>query len=218
MSTRESAVKGRRRRRYESPRRAEQAGQTRAVILGAARGLFGERGWAATGMRDVAGGAGVAVETVYASFGSKADLLLAALDVGVVGDELPIPLADRAEFAALGRGTRAQRARAAARLVRGINERTYGTQKALREAAASDAELSKRLREADERRRINVADGARLVAGRPVSETERDGVWAVLSMDVYELLVERSGWSAARYERWLADTIVRLLRRGKETT
>lgn len=183
-----------------------------------ARALFGERGWAATGMRDVAGGTGVAVETVYANFGSKADLLLAALDVGVVGDALPVPLAERAEFAALGRGNRAQRARAAARLVRGINERTYGMQKALREAAASEADLSRRLREADERRRINVEDGARLVAGRPVSDTERDGLWAVLSGEVYELLVERSGWSAARYEQWLADAIVRLLRRGKDTT
>ena len=204
------------RRRYESARRVEQAAQTRALVLEAARGLFGERGWAATGMRDIAGGAGVAVETIYTNFRSKADLLLAALDVSVVGDDLPIPLAERPEFAALGTGTLAQRARAAARLVRGINERTYGMQKALREAAAGDASLSERLRAADERRRINVADGARLIAGRPVSDTERDGLWAVLSMDVYALLVERSGWTAQRYERWVADTIVRLLQRGKE--
>jgi AcrR family transcriptional regulator len=180
--------------------------------------LFGERGWAATGMRDVAGGAGVAVETVYSIFGSKANLLLAAIDVAVVGDDLPIPLSDRSEFAALGRGDRAQRARTAARLVRVINERTYGTQKALREAAASDAQVSKRLRDADERRRLNVESGARLVAGRRVSSTERDGLWAVVSMDMYELLVGRSGWSGARYERWLADTIVRLLRRDNDTT
>lgn len=194
----------------------EQAAQTRAAILEAARGLFGERGWAATGMRDVAAGAGVAVETVYATIGSKADLLLAVLDVGVVGDDLPIPLTERAEFAALGRGSRRQRARAAARLVRGINERNYGMQKALREAAASDAELLKRLREADERRRANVEDGMRLVAGRPVSSTERDGLWAVLSAEVYELLVERSGWSGTRYERWLADTGLCLLHQERK--
>ncbi|HEY7008831.1 MAG TPA: helix-turn-helix domain-containing protein [Jatrophihabitantaceae bacterium] len=216
MSTAE--INGGTRRRYESPRRAEQAAQTRAAVLDTARTLFSERGWAATGMRDVAGGAAVAVETVYSIFGSKTNLLLAALDVGVVGDDLPIPLSDRAEFAALGRGNRAERARAAARLVRGINERVRGTQQALREAAAGDAELSKRLRAADERRRGNIESGARLVAGRRVSNTERDGLWAVVSVDVYELLVGRSGWSGARYERWLADTIVRLLRGGKDTT
>ena len=169
-------------------------------------------------MRDIAAGAGVAVETVYSNFATKADLLLAVANVGVVGDDQPVPLAERPDFAALGRGNRAQRARAAARLVRGVNERTVGAQRALREAAANDAKLLVRVREVDERRRINVVDGARLVAGRPVTDTERDGLWAVLSVEVYELLVLRTGWSAARYERWLADTIVRLLRREKEPT
>lgn len=164
-------------------------------------------------MRDIARAAGVAVETVYANFGSKSDLLLAALDVAIVGDDLPISVAERAECAALGGGTLAERARAAARLVREIHERMSRIQKALREAAASDAEagLSERLTEGEERRRINVEHGLRLVAGRPISDTERDGIWAVGSMEVYRLLVERSDWSASRYEDWLAEAIVRLL-------
>jgi AcrR family transcriptional regulator len=186
-------------------------------VRDAAGRLFAERGWAGTGMRDVARAAGVAVETVYSSFGSKADLLLAALDVAIVGDDLPIPVAERPEFAALGRGVRAERARAAARLVREIYERTCGIRKALREGAAGDAEagLSDRLTEGEERRRINVEQGLQLVAGRSVSDTERDGIWAVLSMEVYRLLVEQSGWSASRYEEWLAETIVRLLGPGE---
>lgn len=205
------------RRRYESPRRAQQAADTRAAVLDAAGRLFAERGWAGTGMRDVASAARVAVETVYANFGSKADLLLAALDVAIVGDDLPIPVAERAEFAALRRGSPAERARAAARLVRDINERTCGIQLALREGAAGDSEarLSDRLSEGEEHRRVNVEEGLQLVAGRSISDTERDGIWAVLSMDVYRLLVERSGWSASRYEEWLTETIVRLLGAGK---
>ena len=216
--TRRSRVRSERRRRYESPRRAQHAAQTRAAVLDAARRLFAERGWAGTGMRDVAGAAGVAVETVYSNFGSKADLLLAALDVAIVGDDLPIPVAERPEFAALGRGALAERARAAARLVREINERTFGIQTALREAAAGDSEsgLSKRLGEGEERRRFNVEQGLQLVAGRSVSDTERDGMWAVLSMEVYRLLVGQSGWSASRYEKWLAEAIVRLLGHGGE--
>ena len=36
-------------------------------------------------------------------------------------------------------------------------------------------------------------------------------------MEVYQLLVDRTGWSATRYEEWLADTFGRLLRPdGKE--
>lgn len=199
------------RRRYASARRARQAAETRRAILDAASALFGERGYAATGMRDVARTAGVAVETVYANFGSKVDLLQAAIEVAVVGDAEPWALADRPEFAALGRGTIAERARAAARLVRAVNERTAGIGRALREAAAGDAELATRLHEAGERRRRDVEAGARLVAGRAVSDTERDGVWALSSAEVYELLVSHTGWSARRYEDWLARTIPTLL-------
>ena len=194
----------------------EAAAQTRAAVLAAATPLFGERGWAGPGMRDVASAAGVAVETVYSNFGSKVDLLLAALDVAVVGDADPVPLGDRPEFAELGRGSTAARARAAARLVLQIHERTSGIGKALREGAGGDPELAKRLDEREARRRVNVADGARLVAGRPISETERDGLWAVTGMEVYGLLVERAGWSADRYEEWLTETLVRLLRPDEE--
>ena len=192
----------------------QHAAQTRAEVLDAAIRLFGENGWAGTGMRDVARVAGVAVETVYSNFGSKPELLLAALDVAVVGDIQPVPLGERPEFAALGRGSLSARARAAARLIREINERSSGIGRALREAAAGDAELAKRLTEGEERRRINVDQGAHLIAGRPITDTERDGLWAVVSMEVYQLLVDRTGWSATRYEEWLADTIGRLLRPG----
>jgi AcrR family transcriptional regulator len=176
------------RRAYRSPRREQQAAQTRAMVVAAAARLFGERGWAGTGMRDVAAAAEVSVETVYASFRSKGDLLLAAIDLAVVGDTAPVPLGQRPEFTALGSGTRQQRARATARLVTGINQRTAGMVLALREAAASDPELAERMREREQRRRINVEQGAALVAGRAVTPEEADGLWAVLAVEVYQLL------------------------------
>ena len=148
MVTPPSKAPSKTRRRYESPQRLQHTAQTRAAVLEAATELFGENGWAGTGMRDVARLAGVAVETVYSNFGSKPELLLAAIDVAVVGDSQPIPLDERPEFAGLGRGSLAARAGAAARLVRQIHERTYGIGKALREAAASDPDLAKRLTEA----------------------------------------------------------------------
>ena len=83
-------------------------------MLAAATSLFAERGWSATGMRDIAKEAGVSVETVYASFGSKTELLLAAIDVGVVGDDAPVPLSQRPEFAALATGPIGDRIDAAA--------------------------------------------------------------------------------------------------------
>jgi hypothetical protein len=38
-----------------------------------------------------------------------------------------------------------------------------------------------------------------------------DTVWAVNSTEVYHLMTETRGWTAPQYERWLADTLIRLL-------
>ena len=142
-------------------------------MLDAALLLFADRGWAATGMRDVAREAGVSVETVYANFGSKTDLLMAAIDVGAVGDAEPVALADREEFVALGRGGRKARARAGAHLARAIHQRNGGLIRTLREAAASDPEAARRLREGEPRQRTDVEEGAALIAGGPVPPSRR---------------------------------------------
>jgi AcrR family transcriptional regulator len=199
------------RRRYRSPLREQQAGQTRAAVIGVATELFGEKGWAATGMRDVARAAGVSVETVYANFRSKTDLLTACIDLAVVADAQPVPLAERPAFAALGRGTRAQRIRAGARLLTDVHQRTAGLFLALREAAASEPELARWRREAESRRRVDVEQGAFLIAGRAVAREECDGLWAVMAGEVYELLTDVRGWKRPQYERWLAGMIDRLL-------
>jgi AcrR family transcriptional regulator len=56
-------------------RRAVQAEQTRAEILGAARRQFAARGYSATSVKQIAADAGVSVQTLYDSVGSKADLV-----------------------------------------------------------------------------------------------------------------------------------------------
>ena len=61
-------------------RQERQAAETRREILEAARRLFAERGYSATGMGDITAEAGVAVQTIYASVGSKRALLAAMLD------------------------------------------------------------------------------------------------------------------------------------------
>jgi AcrR family transcriptional regulator len=207
MSASEAAA----RRAYRSPRRQQQAVETRTLVLAAATRLFADRGWAATGMRDVAREAGVSVETVYAGFRSKSDLLMAAIDVAVVGDTEPVPLSQRAEFAALGRGTRQERIRVAARLMTEIHRRTAGVNVALREAAASDPELDRQMREREENRRSNIEEGMSLVTERQVSPEQCDALWAVLDVGNFRLLTELRGWTPEQYETWLADVIDRLL-------
>jgi AcrR family transcriptional regulator len=150
---------------------------------------------------------------VYAYFPSKRALLQAAVDVAVVGDDLPVAVAGRPEFAALGRGRHAQRTAAAARLLTGIYRRTAGLANVIREAAASDPELADVLKGARERQRQDVALAAELMMDREPTPVERDGLWALTSPDVYLLLVGESGWSPDQYEAWMAETLERLVPR-----
>jgi AcrR family transcriptional regulator len=204
-------------RSYRSPRREQQARDTRVAILRAARDLFAAKGWAATGMRDIATAAGVSVETVYGTVGSKTAVFAAALDGAVAGDDEPIAVRDRPEFRELGtaRSLAARAAQAAAYLT-ALQVRTAHLDRALREAAASDPALAAQLRASEERRRQSFADGAVLVAGRPVTEDERDALWALGSFEMYDALVGRSGWTQEQYQAWLARAIVGELRRRRE--
>lgn len=198
-------------RRYRSPRRAQQAAETRAAVLAAATERFSDAGWAATSVRDIAEAAGVSVETIYATYGSKIALLLAAVETRVVGDLDPLPLADRPEFAALAGGAPRDRALAVARLVTDIHRRSGGLQLALREAAASDAEARARLEALEAQRRADVGRALELVAGGPVPERTCDGLWAIGTVEVYAKLTGARGWDDEQYQAWVADAVVRLL-------
>jgi AcrR family transcriptional regulator len=201
------------RRRYHSPLRAQRAVETRATVIDAATRLFTTGGWVATGMRDVARDAGVSVETVYSHFPSKRKLLDAVIDHAVMGDSEPVAVAQRPEFVAMGQGRRSDRIAAAASIAAGINLRTARFAQLIREAATSDEEIAEVLRATRERQRSDVEAGVALILGRAPDGDERDGTWAIVSPEVYLLLVEQSGWTVDRYERWLSETLARVLPR-----
>jgi len=188
-----------------------QAAQTRAVVLDAAARLFGELGWADTNMRSVAKAAGVSVETVYAAFGSKGDLLAAVMDVAVVGDDLPIPLARRDFALVLGTGTRDERVAKAAGMSVAISSRTCELVQALTQGSATDASLARRLAELDARRRAEIADYFEQVASRAPTVLELDEVWLLTSAEVFHLLVHRSGWMPEQHKHWLANRLLGLV-------
>jgi AcrR family transcriptional regulator len=165
-------------------------------------------------MRDVAAEAGVATETVYTYFPSKRALFEAVIDLSVVGDDQPIALAERAEFAEIGRGTREERIAAAAQVVTSVHVRTAAFAKVLREAAHSDQEIAGILESTRERQRRDVTAAVELIVGGEVGETARDGVWALTSPEVYLLLVEVSGWTVDRYEAWMNEMLGRAVPRS----
>jgi len=198
-------------RSYHSPRRRLQAAQTRAAVLEAATRLFGELGWAATSMKSIAKTAGVSLETVYAGFGSKGELLGAVMDVAVVGDDLPIPLAQRDVALALGSGALDQRVANAASMSVAISSRTCELVQAVTHGAATDAALAQRLASLDERRRREIAGYFQQVASRPPSPLELDEVWLLTSAEAFHLLVHRSGWTPEQHQQWLADSLLRII-------
>ena len=62
-------------------RREVAAAETRREILRAARRLFAQHGFAGTSVQRIAEEAGVAVQTIYSSVGSKAALVVALNDL-----------------------------------------------------------------------------------------------------------------------------------------
>jgi hypothetical protein len=142
-------------------------------------------------------------------------LLLQVLDITLGEEASPVPVAERPEYAAIGRGSHADRTASAVRLLTASYSRAAALAKVVREAAASDEDIAGMVRDARERQRADVAGAMELIVGREPTVAERDGVWAVTSLDVYLLLVEASGWSDAQYEAWIAEAMALVIPRAR---
>jgi AcrR family transcriptional regulator len=177
--------------------RSGRAVATRARIVEAAAPLFVERGYLETTMADLARAAAVAVQTLYLSFGSKAAVLEATLDV-VAPDQ---PSGWPAELD--GPGVLAAHVAATCAAV----ERRHPLDSVLRGAAA-DAEPAALLAAT---RRASLASHARAVdelAERPgftphlSLQRATDVVAALLAPETYALLVVEQGWTAPDWSEW----------------
>ena len=201
-------------RTYDSSLRKQQASQTRLRMLDAAQMLLADGSYAATTVEAIASKAGVAVDTVYASFGSKRGVLKALLDVRVGGDDAPVDLLDRPGPQAVRRETNQRRQVAAfATDVSAIIERARPVDDIIRGAAAVDAEIAAFRTKAQEHRFRNVRQLVSwLAANGPLKEglTEEEAaaiVWTLTSPEVHRLLRVNRGWPPERYTAWLRDTL-----------
>jgi AcrR family transcriptional regulator len=189
------------RRPYTSKRRAQQAAQTRQDVVDAAVGLFATAGWSGTTLTSLASRAGVAVETVYAGFGSKKNVLRAVLDQVVP--------------AAVDPGTarrREERVRAVVAAVADGHERTAGVWRALLEAASGDGEVEGWRVQLERQRRSELADALQGAVGPDLDPLLLDLLWAVLGPDAHLHLVEDAGWSREEYEETLVEGVLRVVR------
>lgn len=205
-------------RAYRSTRRQEQARETRRQIIAAARALFFENGYSGTSIEAIAKEAGVAPETIYASFGSKLAVLTALVQVSVVGDDLPIPLLERPEIRA-AQEIMDQRVliRKFAADIAQIMQRMSPVFALLRTTAKSEPEIAA-IQERVLKDRLHgvgfmVENLQRIGPLHPdlILTQAAETVWAVSSAEVFDLFTLHRGWSIEQYQHWLEQSLGRLL-------
>lgn len=187
----------------------------RAAVVHAARTLFLERGYGATTIDAISELADVPLATVYRLFSSKHGILKALLDVSIVGDDGSRPLADRPRVQSLlaEREPRDQIAGFVALVVE-VNERIAPLYGILVSAAGTDTDAAALLDAVTSQRQ----QGQRLIA-RSLARAgalraglrERDAadiIHALLSPELYRLLVIERGWKTDQYQPWLANTLI----------
>ena len=203
-------------RKYNSRIRQEQAEQTRARILEAATKLFFENGYARTSIRAIAEEAGVAADTIYATFGSKVRVLTALIDKRLVPDGAVASVRDRPDVQAI-RTEQDQRRQLEmfAEIFTKISGDLRPVFEILRTASAVEPESAAVLREMESYRLQNMRLYAGWIAERGAlrCDAERAGeiMWTLASPDVGRNLCDELGWTQAQHAAWLAETLIRTL-------
>jgi AcrR family transcriptional regulator len=204
--------------KYNSRLRQEQAAHTRRRILDAAERGFSDRGYAATTVESIAREAGAAVDTVYATFGTKRGVLVALIDIRAAGDDAPVAVIDRPGPQAV-RHEPSQRRQIAsfAPSVTQIIERVRPVDDILRSAGAVDSDIATLRARIQEARFSSMqtfvgwlAKNGPLREGVSLADAATI-VWALTSPEMHHLLRDIRGWSRQRYVRWLEDSLVRTL-------
>ena len=187
----------------------------RSAVVEAARTLFLERGYGPTTIEAISAASDVPAATVYRLFASKRGILKALVDLSIVGDDETAPLADRPHVRSLFADPDPTNQLAGlVGITAQVNSRTGPIYRILVSAASSDPDAAGLLDELTHQRhegqRRIARSLARAGALRPKLR-ERDAadiIHALVSPEVYGLLVIDRGWPSERYERWLTAILI----------
>ena len=197
--------------------RQQRGIETRARIVRAASELFERNGYADTTMAAIAAEAGVAVQTLYLSFGSKVAILSAAHDIAVVGDTEPIPVLERpwmVEVTAEPDGRRA--------LARAVDEtlaivaRSGRIQETIL-SASTDPDVGELLTRTNQQRHATLRAITHVLAAKPgfnptlSVEEAGDIFYALVGDEMYRALVVDCGWTPTRLRDWVQDVAAQQL-------
>ena len=207
-------------KRYTSEIRDEQARRTRRAIVTAAHDLFLAQGYAATTIDAVAQAAHVSRRTVFNSVGGKATLLRLALDWAIVGDDEPVPLAERPAIKAILAEPDPRKALALwVRVVTDVAARVAPIAEVITAAADADPDAAQLIADGDRDRMF----GATAFTGYLASlgglapgltrQHAADMCWAMMDTHLYRSLVIQRGWAASDYMQWLSNSLAATLLR-----
>ena len=195
-------------------RRARQALETRRDIVAAARTLFALQGYAGTSMAQIAERAGVSVQTIYDSMGSKRSIVLALNDlidaegdVAALASRIP-QTTDPIEML-----------QTAVAISRNINERCADIVGAVYSAASVEAEMQAVRDESRRRHRegigrlTNRLNSLGALRSDIAAGTAADVIAAMTDPQVGRTFVLEYGWSWDTWHVWTVDTLATLVLR-----
>jgi AcrR family transcriptional regulator len=195
------------------PSRRERARATRLRMIHAAQKIFTGHGYAGARMIDIAAEAGVAVQTVYFTFHTKAELLQACYELAVLGEDDPRPPPAQPWYAAMLGATDGRAA---------IRRFTEGNSTILARVALLDDVVRSAAHEPDaaqvraHNERLRRDGYTRIVGhladrfGLPTGLDPADAVDILLTLAgpaTYRSLVADYGWPHDRFVNWLATTL-----------
>jgi AcrR family transcriptional regulator len=186
---------------------------SRQRIIEAAEARFVERGYGSTTIEGIARSAGVAVQTVYYGFGTKAAILAAVLDARIAGDHDPAPVIER-DWVGLVEG--APDAAAAIEAVVGRAVEVVARAAPVYEVvarASTDPEIgrlldrTRRARRTDQRRLVELLAGAGHLHPGLELDTAADAFYALVNEELHQLLVVDCGWDLGRFRAWTVEVV-----------
>lgn len=205
-------------RTYRSTRREGQAERTRQRVLDAASALFVTCGYAGTTVRQIAATATVSVPMVEMSFGTKARILHAAINVAIAGDDDPVPVLDRG-WTQLALQTDSVDGFLAivAQVLAPAQARSAGLLLTLFEASTADsslAELAERMIAQRGATAEWIVDGLASRAALHPELTRDEAVdttWILMDPALFDRLIRQRQWTSEQYRSWFARSARRLL-------
>jgi AcrR family transcriptional regulator len=203
----------------KGPTRKRRAQETRRGIIRAANEAFCANGYTGTTMQAVADRAGVAIQTVYFVFHTKAALLSEVFAAAVLGDRPTRPEQTQwyaqATTGADPTGSLSAFVEGAA----GLLERTAALDEVVRTAAATDPEVMEFHRRSEELRAagygsflVSLKQRRFLRRGLNLDE-ETDAFLGLLGPGMYQSLRRDRGWTHEHYVTWATNALSRILLR-----